>query len=93
MPRNYTCKILSVVRHIKSTGESIRKSAETFGINYKAFSRYIKNFLTKKLKEKIHFQQKLSGTPETRTNAQEIMIIEYLLKASSNLEPDFNRFC
>ena len=75
MPRNYTRKsergiakpdeMLAAVRHIKSTGESIQKTTESFGINYKKLSRYKKNFLTKKLKEKIHFQQQLWGTPET----------------------------
>ena len=75
MPRNYRRKsergiakpdeMLRAVRHIKSTGESIRKTAESFGINYKTLSRYKKNFLTKKLTEKIHFQQQLWGTPET----------------------------
>ena len=74
MPRNYRRKsnrgiakpdeILRAVQHIKSTGESIRKTAESFGINYKTLSRYRKKFLTKKLK-KIHFQQQLWGTPET----------------------------
>ena len=75
MPRNYTRKsergiakpveMLRAVRHIKSTGESIRKTVESFDINYKTLSRYIKNFLAKKLKEKIHFQQQLWCTPET----------------------------
>ena len=49
MPRNYRKKsergtakpdeMLRAVRHIKSTGESIRKTAESFGINYKTLSR------------------------------------------------------
>ena len=34
----------SAVRNIKSTGELIRKTAESFGINYKTLSRYIKIF-------------------------------------------------
>ena len=55
MPRNYTRKsergiakpdeMLRAVRHIKSTGESIRKTDESsFGINYKTLSRYTKKF-------------------------------------------------
>ena len=54
MPRNYTRKsergnakpdeMLSAVRHIESTEKSIQKTAETFGINYKTFSRYRKKF-------------------------------------------------
>ena len=95
MPRNYTRKsergiakpdeMLTAVRHIKSTGESIRKTAESFGINYKTLSRYRKNFLTKKLKEKIHFQTTTVGYTRKRqvfTDAQEIIIVEYFLKAS-----------
>ena len=75
MPRNYTRKsergiakpdeMLRAVRHIKSTGESIRKTAESFGINYKTLSRYRKKFSDEEEKEKIHFQQQLWGTPET----------------------------
>ena len=75
MPRNYRRKsergiakpdeMLRAVGHIKSTGESIRKTAESFDINYKTLSRYRKKFLTKKLMEKIHFQQQLSSTPVT----------------------------
>ena len=52
--------MLSAVRHIKSTGESIQKTAETFDIVItKHFHVIEKIFLTKKLKEKIHFQQQL----------------------------------
>ena len=35
---------LTAVRYIKSTGESIRKTAKSFGINYKIFSRHTKIF-------------------------------------------------
>ena len=81
MPRNYTRKsergiakpdeMLRAVRHIKSIGKSIRKTDESsFGINYKTLSRYTKNFLAKKLKEKIHLQQQLWGTQETGTCLQ-----------------------
>ena len=72
--RNYTRKtkrgiakpdeMFTAVRHIKSTGESIRKTAESFGINYKTLSRYIKKFSDEEEKEKIHLQQQLWGTPE-----------------------------
>ena len=75
MLRNYTKKskrgiakpdeMLRAVRHIKSTGESIQKTAESFGINHKTLSRYIKEFFDKEIKEKIHFQQQLWDTPET----------------------------
>ena len=97
MLRNYTRKseqgiakpneMLTAVRHIKSTGESIRKTAESFGINYKTLSRYRKKFFDEEEKEKIHFQQHYCGVGYTRnrqvfTDAQEIMIVEYLLKAS-----------
>ena len=54
MPRNYTRKserstakpdeMLTAVRHFKSTGESIRKTAESFGINYKTLLSYRKKF-------------------------------------------------
>ena len=65
MPRNYRRKsergiakpdeMLRAVRHIKSTVESIRKTAESFGSITKHFHVIEKNFLTKKLMEKIHF--------------------------------------
>ena len=65
MPRNYTRKsepgiakpieMLTAVRHIKSTGENIRKTAESFGINYKTLSRYRKKIFDEEEK-KIHFQ-------------------------------------
>ena len=61
MLRNYTKKsergnakpneMLSTVRHINSTGESIRKTAENFGNNYKTLSRYIKKFSDEEIKE------------------------------------------
>ena len=56
--------MLTAVRHIKSTGESIRKTAESFGVNYKTLSRYIKKFSDEEEKEKIHLQQQLWGTAE-----------------------------
>ena len=74
MPRNYTRKsergiakpdeMLTAVRHIKSAEESIRKTAESFGINYKTLLRYIKKFSDQEEKEKIYLQQQLWGTPE-----------------------------
>ena len=65
MPRNYTRKsersiakpdeMLTAVRHIKSTGESIRKTAESFGINYKTLSRYRKKFCDEEIKGEDSF--------------------------------------
>ena len=69
MPRNYRRKsergvakpdeMLRAVRHIKSTGESIRKLLRVLVSITKHFHVIEKNFLTKKLMEKIHFQQQL----------------------------------
>ena len=76
--------MLSAVQHIKSTGESIQKTAESFGINYKTLSRYIKTFSDKEIKEDL-FPTTTVGHTRNRqvfTDAQEIMIVEYLLKAS-----------
>ena len=65
MPRNYRKKservigkpdeMLRAVRHIKSTGESIRKTAESFGINYKTLSRYRKIFSDEEIKGEDSF--------------------------------------
>ena len=95
MPRNYTRKsergiakpdeMLRAVRHIKSTGESIRKTAESYGINYKIVSRYRKNFSHEEIKGEDSFPTATVGYTKNRqkfTDAQEIMIVEYLLKAS-----------
>ena len=73
------------VRHIKSTGESIRKTAESFGINYKTLSRYRKNFSDEEIKGEDLFPTTTVVYTRKRkvfTDAQEIMIVEYLLKAS-----------
>ena len=95
MPRNYTRKskrgiakpdeMLTAVRHIKSTGESIRKTAESFGINYKTLLSYRKKFSDEEIKGKDPFPTTTVGYTRKRqvfTDAQEIMIVEYLLKAS-----------
>ena len=77
--------MLRAVRHIKSTGESIRKTAESFGINYKALSRYRKKFSDKEIKGENSFPTTTVGYTRNRqvfTDAQEIKIVEYLLKAS-----------
>ena len=94
MPRNYTRKseqgitkpdeMLRAVRRIKSTGESIRKTTESFGINYKTLSRYIKKFSEKEIQEDS-FPTTTVGYTRNRqvfTDAREIIIVEYLLKAS-----------
>ena len=94
MLRNYTRKsergiakldeMLRAVRHIKSTGESIRKTAESFGTNYKTLSSYIKKFFDKKIKGEESFPTTTAGytrNSKVLTDAQEIMIVEYLLKA------------
>ena len=93
MPRNYTRKsergiakpdeMLRVVRHIKSTGKSIRKAAESFDINYKTLSRYRKKFSDKEIKGEDSFSTTTMGYTRNRqvfTDAQEIMIVEYLLR-------------
>ena len=95
MPRNYTRKsgrdivkpdeMLTAVRHIKSTGESIQKTAESFGINYKTLSCYRKKFSGEEIKGEDSFPTTIVAYTRKRqvfTDAQEIMIIEYLLKAS-----------
>ena len=77
--------MLRAVRYVKSTGEIIRKTAESFGINYKTLSRYIKKFSDKEIKGEDSFPTTTVGYIRNRqvfTNAQEIMIVEYLLKAS-----------
>ena len=95
MPRNYTRKsergiakpdeMLRAVRHIKSTGESIRKTAESsFGINYKTLSRYT-IFSDKEIERKDSFPTTSVRYTRNRnvfTNALEIMIVEYVLKTS-----------
>ena len=96
MPRNYRRKsergiakpdeMLRAVRHIKSTGESIRKTAESFGINYKTLSRYRKKFSDEEINGEDSFPITTVGYTRNRqvfTDAQEIMIVEYLLKASN----------
>ena len=95
MPRNYTRKsergnatsdeVLRAVQHIKNTGESIKKTADSFGINYKALSRYIKKFSDKEIKGKDSFPKttvRYTRNRQVFTDAQEIMLVEYLLKAS-----------
>ena len=95
MPRNYTRKrergnaksneMLRAVRYIKSTGESIRKTAESFGINYKTLSQDTKKFSDKEIKREDLFPTTTVGYARNRKvfiDAQEIMIVEYLLKAS-----------
>ena len=97
VPHNYTRKsereiakpdqMLRAVRHIKSTGESIRKTAESFGINYKTLSRYKKKFLDEEINGEDSFPRITVGYTRNRqmfTDAQEIMIVEYLLKASDS---------
>ena len=76
MPRNYTRKsergnakpdeMLRAVRHMKSTGENIRKTAKSFGINYKTLSRYIKKFSDKKIKGKDSFLTTTVGYTRNR---------------------------
>ena len=95
MPRNYTREsergnakpneMLRAVQHIKSTGDSIRKTVESFGINYKTLSRHIKKFSDKEIKGEDSFQTTTVGYTRNKrvfTDAQQIMIVEYLLKAS-----------
>ena len=75
MPRNYTRKsergiakpdeMLRAVRHIKVMERVFEKLLRVLVSITKHFHVIEKNFLTKKLKEKIHFQQQLWGTPET----------------------------
>ena len=53
-------KMLRAVRHIKSTGERVfEKLLRVLVSITKHFHVIEKNFLTKKLMEKIHFQQQL----------------------------------
>ena len=96
MPRNYTRKsergkakpdeMLRALRHIKSTGESNRKTAESFAINYKTLSRYRKKFSDEEIKREDSFPTTTMGYTRNRqvfTDAQEIIIVEYLLKGSN----------
>ena len=57
--------MLRAVRHIKSTGESIRKAAESFGITYKTLSRYIKKFSDKEIKAEDSFSTTTAGYTRT----------------------------
>ena len=73
MPRNYTrtsergnavpTEMLRAIRHIKSTGGSIRKTTESFGIKYKTLSSYIKKFTNEEIKE--------DSFPTTTVDSQE----------------------
>ena len=75
MLRNYTGKsgrgiakpdeMLRAVRYIKSTERVFEKLLRVLISITKHFHVIEKNFLTKKLTEKIYFQQQLWGTPET----------------------------
>ena len=95
IPRNYRRKsergiakpdeMLRAVRHIKSTGKSMQKTAESFGINYKTLSRYIKKFSGEEINIEDSFPTTTVGYTRNRqvfTDAQEIMIVKYFLKAS-----------
>ena len=95
MPRNHTRKsergiaksdeMLRAVRHIKSTGESIQKTAESFGINFKTLSCYRKKFSDEEIKGEDSFSTTTVGYTRNRkvfTDAQKILIVEYLLIAS-----------
>ena len=76
MPLNYTRKsergiakfdeMLTAVRHIKRTGESIRKTAESFGINYKTLSRYRKKFSDEEIKGEDSFPTTTVGYTRNR---------------------------
>ena len=77
--------MLRAVRNIKSIGEIIRKTAESFGINYKTLSRYRKKFSDEEIKGEDSFSTTNVGytrNGQVFTDAQEIMIVEYLLKVS-----------
>ena len=90
--------MLRAVRHIKSTGESMRKTAESFGINYKTLSRYIKKFSDEEINIKDSFPTTTVGYTRNRQvfiDAQEIMIVKYFLKASDiyfGLSPNVTNF-
>ena len=73
---------MTAVLHIKSTGESIGKTAESFGTNYKTLSRYRKKFSNEEIKREDSFPATTVAEMQVFTDAQEIMIVEYLRKAS-----------
>ena len=76
MSRNYTRKsergiakpdeMLRAVHHIKSTGESIQKTAESFAINYKTLSCYRKKFSDEEIKGEASFPTTIMGYTRNR---------------------------